>query len=416
MAGLSILKIKSLKSGRHGDGRGLYLQVRGDNRSWLFRFKMNGRARAMGLGPYPEITLAEARDAALEARRLVLKGIDPIEAKTAAAVATKIEKAPGRTFKDVATRYIEDQRDGWKSSKHATQWVTSLEAHVYPKLGSMAVSKISTDDVLGVLRPIWSETPETASRIRGRLEAILDAAVAMKLRPAGVNPASWKGNLKSLLPPAARMKKAAGQASFPALPWRQAPAFLEALHRDGGMAVRALKFAILTAARSGEVRGMTWGEVDLGAATWVIPQERMKATKLHRIPLSSEAVAILRSLPRISADPAALVFPGQTERAGKQNPLSDMSLSIIVKRMNAKAGGPFWVDETGKPIVPHGFRSTFRDWVSEATDYPGDIAEAQLAHALRSKVEASYSRSDHLEKRREMMSLWSAFLSGSRQP
>ena len=229
MAKLTVLKVDAMKTpGRYCDGGGLYLQVRGpETKSWLFRYQMKGHARSMGLGPYPVRTLAMARMDALEARRLIFQGLDPIEAKAATTVARKVEEGSGRTFRDVAAEHIEAQRGGWKNPKSAAQWTASLEAHVFPKLGGMAVSKIATDDVLAVLKPIWSTVPETAGRVRQRIEAIMDAAVAMKLRAPGPNPAAWQSNLQPLLPPLARMKKAAGQASHPALPWAQMPSFME---------------------------------------------------------------------------------------------------------------------------------------------------------------------------------------------
>ena len=416
MAKLTVLKVDAMKTpGRYCDGGGLYLQVRGpETKSWLFRYMMKGHARSMGLGPYPVRTLAMARMDALEARRLIFQGLDPIEAKAATTVARKVEEGSGRTFRDVAAGHIEAQRGGWKNPKSAAQWTASLEAHVFPKLGGMAVSKIATDDVLGVLKPIWSTVPETAGRVRQRIEAIMDAAVAMKLRAPGPNPAAWQSNLQPLLPPLARMKKAAGQASHPALPWAQMPSFMKALHLDGGTAARALELAILTACRSGEVRGAVWSEIDLEAATWIIPASKMKATVMHRVPLSPAAVALLRSIPRTSNDPVSLVFPGTTRKGGKQAPLSDATLGKVIKRMNTRAGGPRWLDQLGQPIVPHGFRSTFRVWLSEATNCPHEVAEAALAHTVKNKSEAAYSRSDHLERRREFMTAWSAFIGGAR--
>ncbi|MFL5333357.1 MAG: tyrosine-type recombinase/integrase [Geminicoccaceae bacterium] len=373
--------VKSAGPGRYMDGtvRGLTLLVWPTSaRSWVLRYQIAGRRRDMGLGPYPEITLARAREKALEARRLVKEGIDPMDARRR----TKV-----LTFQAAAEALIENKRPGWRNAKHAAQWTTTLQTYVYPKLGGLDVKAIDTRAVLDVLRPIWMAKTETASRVRQRIEAVLDYAKALDLR-SGENAARWKGNLDHLLPAPSKVKQVEHHA---ALDWRKVPAFMEELAKRVGSAAKALAFAILTAARSGEVRGMTWGEVDDANSSWNVPAARMKAGKEHRVPLTPAARALLGGRGASSA----LVFPA---RADTTMPLSDMTLAAVLKR-------------TGYgDLTVHGFRSSFRDWAREATGHPREVAEEALEHGLKDKAEAAYARGDLIVKRRLLMQDWAAFL------
>jgi len=393
---------------RMGDGDGLYLQVAaGDTKSWLFRYTLRGKAREMGLGPVGEsperVPLAKARILAAEAKALLRDGKDPLaerEAVHGSRVRAAIE-AKERTFKAAATALVDSKRSGWRNAKHGAQWLATLEAHVFPAIGDMPVSAVGTDDVLRVLRPIWERVPETASRVRQRVEAVLDAAKVKGWR-SGENPARWKGHLAGELPQPRKVKRVAHR---PALPWEQVSDFMAALARREGIAAKALRFIILTAARTGEVRGMRWREVDLNGKIWVVPGERMKASKTHRVPLAPAALAVLAEVRPLSKGPNDLVFPGG--RAGK--PLSDMAVSEVVRRMNegcAEGEPPRWRDAEGRAVVPHGFRSTFRDWAGETRHEGREVVEAALAHTIKDKAEAAYARSDLLEKRRPLMDAW----------
>lgn len=361
----------------------------------------------MGLGSTEFVTLAQARQLALDGRRQLAHKIDPIGARQAAERAAKVAQATARVnnFAAVAERYISAHEASWRNPKHRAQWRSTLEAYVYPVLGEMAVRDITTDDVMRALRPIWQKKAETASRVRGRIEAILDAAAAEGVR-AGDNPARWRGHLAKLLP---AHKRFATVRHHPALPFEQMPVFMAELRTRVGTSARALEFMILTAARTGEVRGARWCEIDFNDAVWTVPKERMKANREHRVPLSAPALALLRACnpPAEGRDRSGYLFPGEQP----QKPLSDMGLDMLLRRMNEVPGGgpPRWRDRAGEPIVPHGFRSTFRDWCSEATDYPRDLAEAALAYASKDKTEAAYRRGDALEKRRQIMRHWATF-------
>ena len=369
-----------------GAVQGLALQVTGGSRAWVLRATVGGRRRDMGLGPYPEVTLAQARDKAREARELIRQGVDPIGRQQAAQSAMRAAVAEALTFKECAEKYIAAHRAGWKSAKHAQQWGNTLEQHAYPVLGAVLVRDVKLPQVLAVLEPIWTTTNETASRLRGRLELVIDWATARGLRE-GLNPARWRGHLDKLLPKPAKVARVEHHA---ALPVGDVGAFMVRLREAEGMGALALEFAILTAARSGEVRGATWQEFDLSGAVWTVPAGRMKAGKEHRVPLSDAALALLAALPHDKPD--ALVFP-----APRGGMLSDMTLAAVLRRLD-------------EPAVPHGFRSTFRDWASERTNYPRDVAEMALAHAIGDKVEAAYRRGDLFEKRRVMMAEWAQFL------
>ena len=403
MGKLTAAAVRGLvKPGRYTDGGGLHLYVKdAERRAWVLRFMRAGKSRDMGLGPYPDVQLAEAREKAATARKLIREGLDPLEARRAAEAAAI---ATTSTFQTIAEQLLADKAKGWRNAKHQAQWGSTLTAYAYPVFGDWPVQDVDSEAVMRVLRPLWDRAPETGSRVRGRIEAVLDAARAQGLR-TGENPARWKGHLASRLPSPRKVK---ATEHHPALPWHRLGAFLAELRNRGGVAARAIEFAILTAARSGEVRGMQWGELDLDAAVWTVPGKRMKAGKLHRVPLSEPAVALLRQLHPDKPAADALVFPGA--RSGVA--LSDMSLTAVLRRMNTvpEDKPPPWRDgATGEPITVHGFRSTFRVWAGERGSYPREIVEAALAHTLRDKVEAAYQRSDLLERRRPLMVDWARF-------
>jgi integrase len=373
--------VKAAAPGRHMDGtvRGLTLLVWPTGaRSWVVRYQLVGKRRDMGLGPYPEVSLARAREKALEARRLVKEGLDPLAERG---------RAKRLTFKAAAEQLLESKRPGWRNAKHAWQWEATLKTLAFPTLGALDVKQVGTGDVLAVLRKIWTERPETASRVRQRIEAVLDYAAALGAR-TGDNPARWKGHLDHLLPRPGKVKQV---RHHPALDWRDAPAFMAELTKRGGLGARALAFAVLTAARSGEARGMTWGEVDDAGGAWTVPAARMKAGKEHRVPLTAAA----RSLLGGRGEPAALVFPSPNHPA---RPLSDMTLLAALRRMGRG------------DLTVHGFRSTFRDWAGETTAHPREVIEAALAHRLQDKAEAAYARGDLFAKRRKLMEDWAAYL------
>ena len=391
------------------DGDGLYLQVApGNTRSWLFRYTRYGKPREMGLGPAGErpgeITLAEARQLAGEARTVLRDGRDPIDerkARKAAILRAELE-ASERTFVAAATAFIKAREAGWKNEKHAEQWTATLKQHVYPIIGERPVAAIDTDDVLRVLRPIWDRIPETASRVRQRIEAVLNAATVKGWR-TGENPARWKGHLANELASPRKVKPVSHRS---ALPWQQVGAFMEALRERSGLTPKAMRLVVLTATRTGEVRGMRWQEVDLSAKIWTVPGERMKAGRAHRIPLSPAALEVLEEVKHLGGNPSDLVFPSSK----KDTPLSDMALSMLVKGMacdGLKEGElPRWRDAENRAIVPHGFRSTFRDWAGETRHDGHDVVEMALAHTIKNKAEAAYARSDLIEKRRVLMDAW----------
>jgi integrase len=386
---LSAILVKSLSSpGYYADGNGLYLQISpSGSKSWLFRFRLAGKRREMGLGPLHTISLAIAREQAVECRRLLAAGSDPIVNRDATKTSQALSLARAKTFDQCAAAYIQTHRGGWKSKKHAAQWESTIATYASPVFGSMPVAAIDTEMVMSVLRPIWDAKTETAVRLRGRIESILDWAAVSKYRH-GENPARWRGHLENLL---GNPHKIAPVQNRPALHWRELPDFMaELVQREGGGA-RATQFAILTACRSGEVRGATWAEIDLRAHLWTVPAARMKAGKEHRVPLSEAALALLRSLPR----DGDVVFRGQRSDV----PLSDMSLTAVLRRMGRG------------DITVHGFRSTFRDWCAEAegNSFSREVCEHALAHSLPDKVEAAYRRGDLLEKRILLMQSWADY-------
>ncbi len=383
---LAVSRIRT--TGLHfvGGVAGLALQVLpSGGRTWILRATMGGRRRDMGLGGFPDVPLADARAAARRARDQIRAGLDPIEEARADANARRANQAKNVTFKQAALAYIAAHEAGWRNVKHAQQWRNTLEAYAYPVVGSVMVRDVDLTHVLAILTPIWSAKTETATRLRGRIEQVLDWATARGHRD-GLNPARWRGHLDKLL---ARPSKIARIEHRAALPVAEVGPFMKRLREAEGIGARALEFTILTAARSGEVRGATWGEIDLEAAIWTVPVDRMKAGREHRVPLSPRAMALLKALPRMAS--TNLLFP-----APRGGTLSDMTLTAVLRRMKVAA-------------VPHGFRSTFRDWASERTNYPREAAEMALAHAIGDKVEAAYRRGDLFEKRRRMMMDWAAF-------
>lgn len=388
------------------DGNGLYLQISiFGTKSWVFKYTLNGRTREMGLGPEHTITLAEAREAATAQRKLLLQGKDPIEERDAAKRALRLEAAKRISFAECAQQYINTHKKEWKNSKHHDQWKNTIATYVDPHIGALAVGDIDTPLVMKCLGSIWTEKPETANRLRGRIEKILDYAKAMQWR-AGENPARWKGHLDHLLPAQSRNKRI---KHFPALPYTELGEFMATLRQVEGSSAKALEFLILTTARSGEVRGAKWIEMDTVDEVWYVPGERMKGGIDHRVPLSEPALAILERMKK-SHSTKGFVFPGSKEDSS----LSDMSLTALIRRMDAdrmEKEGKGWRDPKGDVITAHGFRSTFRDWAAERTNYAREVAEHALAHKLPDKVEAAYQRGDLLEKRRRMMEDWATFCS-----
>lgn len=389
-----------------GGVSGLALQITPNGgRSWLLRVLIGGRRREIGLGGFPDVTLAGARDRAREVKDKIRNGIDPVEERRAVRAALVTARARGLTFADATDRYLAAKLDAFKNAKHRQQWRNTLDTYAMPHVGKMLVQDIAVQDVLRILEPIWQTKTETASRLRGRVESVLSWATVAGHR-AGDNPARWAGNLKELLPAPSKVAK---EGNHPAIQIADAQRWFMALRQRDGMGSRALEFAALTAARSQEVRGARWDEIDLDAAMWIVPAERMKMDREHRVPLSADAVALLKALPRFADNP--LVFPAP--RGGE---MSDMTLSATMKRLhaaNVAEGGKGFIDRVNKrPAVPHGLRSTFRDWVAEETHFPGDMAEVALAHRVGNAVEASYRRGDMVEKRRTMMTAWAEFLTG----
>jgi integrase len=397
---LTAAKVRTAAPGRYGDGNGLYLLVRSaDARFWVFRYTRTGRMREMGLGragaDAAAVTLAEARTRAAELHKRVHAGGDPLAEREAALAAEAAEAQQeairATTFRTVGERYLEAHSSTWRNAKHRWQWRATLETYAYPHMGDLPVGDVGTEHVLAALEPIWRTKPETATRVRGRIESVLDYATARSWR-SGDNPARWRGHLANLLP--ARGKVAAVE-HHAALPWAQVGQFMVALSGQAGVAARALAFAILTASRSGEVLGARWGEMDLAAKVWTVPAARMKAHREHRVPLSAPALAIVAAMAelRIVDTPDGFVFPS----AEVTRPLSNMAMAMTLRRMKRS------------DLTVHGFRSTFRDWVGEATGTPREVAEAALAHVLGSKTEAAYARGDLFEKRRKLMDEWAEF-------
>lgn len=386
---LTHIKITAAKEkGLYPDGGGLYLQVTPTGaRSWVFRYKKNGRARGMGLGPVYDVPLAEARDLAAEARRMLREGLDPLEERHAKHEQARLEAAMAVTFDQAVEAYLEAHEPSWRNPKHRQQWRNTLATYCSPILGSMPVQKIETAHVLKVIEPIWATKTETASRVRGRIETILDWARARNYR-TGENPARWRGHLANVLPPRSRVQKV---RHHPAMPHHEVAAFMAELAAKTNIAASALRFVILTAVRTNEALQATWSEFDLEKRVWLIPAERMKSGREHRVPLSPQAYEIIKDLHSIRH--GNYVFPGQ--RFGR--PLSEMSMLMLLRAMGRE------------DITVHGFRSSFRDWAAEATNFPREVAEAALAHVVGDKTEAAYRRSDLFVKRAKLMEAWGSY-------
>jgi integrase len=381
---------KLKKPGRYGDGGGLWLQIAAaGTKSWLLRYQRDGKARQMGLGPVSLVSLADARERARDARRILLDGRDPIDVRNAERLTAKIEAAKGMTFQQCAERYVATHQAAWRNEKHRAQWRSTLQRYAFPKLGTLPVSAVDTSLVLKVLEPIWASRPETAGRLRGRLEAVLDWATAREYR-AGDNPARWRGHLDKLLP---AKRKLRGVRHHTAMSYDELPAFMVRLRQSEFVSARALEFTILTAARTGETIGARWAEIDITTRVWTVPEDRTKSGREHRVPLSDRAVELLGALPR--EDKNEYLFIG-CKGAG----LSNMAMLELVK----SAG-----------VTVHGFRSTFRDWAAETTAYPNHVVEMALAHVIGDKVEAAYRRGDLFEKRRRLMRDWATYCAKTRR-
>jgi len=391
-------KARTAPPGRHGDGGGLYLLVRSpEARFWIFRYVRDGRMREMGLGPAAgrdAVSLAEARGKAADLRKQLRAHVDPLAQRKAEAAAAKATRqggaAQGMTFRAVADLYLHAHDAGWRNAKHRAQWRNTLSDYAFPHFGDLPAAAVQTAHVMAALEPIWQGKPETASRLRGRIEAVLDYATARGWR-TGENPARWRGHLANLLPSRAKVRKVEHHA---ALPWREMGGFMAALREREGMAALALEFTILTAARTGEAIAARWSEIDLHDAVWAVPAGRMKGGREHRVPLSGPALAVLRKLlPLRPAEGDAYVFPGT--QAGLH--LSSMAMTMALRRIGRG------------DLTVHGFRSTFRDWCADKTTYPNHVAEAALAHVVADKVEAAYRRGDLLDWRRRLMEEWATF-------
>jgi integrase len=386
MTALDVANAK--KPGAYADGEGLYLHVSPKGaKSWIFRYSAGTKRREMGLGSTDTFSLKEARQRAADARKVVAQGQDPLAAKQVAVVAEKVAAIRAVTFSQCAERYIAAHQAGWRNEKHCAQWTATIATYANPHFGELPVGTIETPHIMKALEAIWTQKPETASRLRGRIEAILDWATVSGLRD-GANPARWKGHIQALLP---KRSKVAAIEHHAALAYDEMPSFFLRLQAADGMAAKALQFAILTAARTGEVLGATWQEIDFEARQWTVPASRMKAGKEHRVALSQPALALLRKLATIRQ--GEYVFSGQQH--GK--PLSNMALLMCLRRLDRD------------DLTAHGFRSTFRDWCAEKTSFASEVAEMALAHAVPGKVEAAYRRGDMLEKRRQLMEQWGQY-------
>jgi integrase len=382
---------RATEPGLHFAGEGLYLQVTGANaRSWLFRYSLAGKPRMMGLGSERHLSLADARKLRDEARALWLRGLDPLEARKRDQARLRIENTKATTFREVAEQYISARQigeAGWRNAKHAAQWASTLKSFAYPMFGDLPVQVVDRSLVIKTLDPIWSTKHETARRLRGRIETILDFAQARGFRPDdAANPARREA-LKAAFPQFKRSVK-----HHSALKYQEVGAFMADLRNREGSAARALEFAILTAARTGEVLGAKWAEIDEAARVWVVPGNRMKSGREHRVPLSDAALQVLDGMKQNPRE-SDLVFPS----VGKKGPMSNMAMLKLLQRM-------------GRPeITVHGFRSTFRDWAAEETEFRNEVLEMALAHSVGDDVEAAYRRGDMFQKRRAPMDAWADF-------
>jgi integrase len=386
---LSTFKVeKAKRPGMYADGGGLYLRVaEGGSKQWIFRYVANGRLRDMGLGPCHTLDLAKARERARQARELRLDGIDPIAHKHAQRAAAVAEAAKAMTFKQCAQGYIKDNEAEWTNAKHRREWATTLSRYAYPLLGELPVASIDTPLVLKALKPLWERAPETASRVRGRIENVLGWATVHHYR-TGDNPARWKGLLEHALPARARVAKVKHHA---ALPYTQVGAFMAKVREDTRVAARCLEFIALTVARVSEAKVATWNEIDFANRVWTVPAERMKSDKEHRVPLSAAVIVVLEELKATRC--SDYIFPGKRK----------------AHRVSASSVLRFAKEAAGIAITTHGLRSTFRDWASERTNFPREVAEMALAHAIPDAVEAAYRRGDLFDKRRKLMDAWAAY-------
>ncbi len=388
--------------------RGLYLRVsKNMTKSWALRYRRNGKLHELGLGSFPGVSLAQARELSGAHRTALRNGQDPKQEKEAAIARNKsdvqdVEKYQAMTFAKCAEEFLPGKIAEFKNAKHAAQWGNTLKQYAYPVIGDLPVDAVKLDHILKILSPIWPTITETANRLRGRMEKVLGYAKVRGYRK-GDNPAAWRDNLELALSSPTKIRK---KENWPALPYSQIHAFLADLRKEKGLGARAIELAILTAARSGEVRCASWGEFDLDAKVWTVPAERMKMRREHRVPLTATVIKLLGAQPRIEG--TDLVFPST-----KNTPLSDMTLSAVIIRMNAQRtidGLPKWIDPKRKrDIVPHGFRATFKTWCSETTDYPLDAVEFAMAHVNKDRVAGAYNRGDLLEKRRLLMAEWEKF-------
>jgi integrase len=388
---LTDIKLRALNEpGMHPDGDGLYLRITSTGtKGWIYRFRQAGRLRDMGLGKYPTISLAAARGLMVQAYQQIKQGIDPIDERRRRT--ETITPKHVITFSEAADRYIAAHDATWKNAKHRYQWRATIDNHAAPIIGGMDVATIATDDVLRILEPIWYSKAETANRLRGRIESVLDWAKVRGLRQ-GENPARWRGHLAHLLPSRNRAKSV---RHHPALAWSELPEFMTELRIHSAVSARALEFTILTATRTTESIEAVWPEIDIQAGIWTIPKERMKGGRQHRIPLANAAIAIIDELPQLAGN--AFVFPG----GRKGRPFSNMAMLKLLRGMRPG-------------LTVHGFRSTFRDWVAEATTFPRELAEAALAHIVGNAVERAYQRGDLFEKRRQLMQKWAEFALSAR--
>jgi integrase len=383
----SATRPKSPKPGMHNDGAGLYLAVSDSgSASWLFRYKIYKRPRQMGLGGLDEVTLAQARERADDARRKLRNGVDPLEERRATKLADSLSRAKTMTFRECAEAYVAAHRAGWTNAKHARQWPATLSAYAYPVFGDLPVAAIDLGLVMKVIEPIWSTKPETASRVRGRIENVLDWATVRGYRQ-GENPARWRGHLESLLP---KKTKVHAVEHLAALPYGQVAAFMARLREQEGIVARGLEFTILTAARANEAVGARWEEIGLSERIWTIPAKRMKARKEHRVPLSDAAMTIVERMAELRQ--SDFVFPGRFGGA-----LAADSMLALTKRL------------AGQPVTSHGFRSTFRDWCAERSSFPHEVAEMALGHTVGDAVERAYRRGDLFEKRRQLAEAWARY-------
>jgi integrase len=388
LTALAVSKLRHRGLHAVGGAKGLGLKIMpSGSRAWVLRTVVAGKRREYGLGGFPTVTLAAARERARSMLDQLFAGVDPAEAKKQAKSALAAQRAKAVTFKTVAEQYIAQHEASWKNSKHAAQWTSTLTQYAFPVCGHMIAADVDVATVLRILEPLWLSKTETASRLRGRIEAVLDFSIAKGLRQ-GPNPARWKGNLALTLP---AKRKVSPVEHFPAVPVQDMPKFFKSLQRREGTAARALEFLTLTAVRSGEVRGAQWSEIDVAKKVWTVPAQRMKAKREHRVPLSTQAIELLKSLP--SKKTSGYIFPGRKPTTK----LSDMALSVVMRRMEISA-------------VPHGIRASFRTWIAEETAHPREVAEMALAHIVANATESSYSRGDLFEKRRAMMEDWASYL------